>query len=268
MKTATLALALTSALLMSSNTYAVEHQSNCDIDINGAIDISQSTLIFYQHEKEQYQIKADNSLWINQKQIMLSPAQQKLVADYATQIHQMVPKVKHIADEGIMLAKEGISLAFNELLGPNHELTQNLVNQLDQVKTHINERFSSDHRLYIDSNGLKDDEFFDKDFENKLEKTIEDTVQQSMGAIMMAIGKKMMMAGSGEDFEQTMERFSENLETQIEQKASVLEQKADQLCLDAVSIDQLEQQLQQNITSLQGIDILKVSYQASQHKLM
>jgi len=83
---------------------------------------------------------------------------------------------------------------------------------------------------------------------------------------MMAVGKEMMTSGGdGNTFETRMESFGENIEQEMESRAEKIKFKANELCLAAVNIDKLEEQLKASIEPLEKIDVLATSHRMKKH---
>jgi len=254
---------LAAALLLSCSTvYADIYTDNthCNVDVHGGIKLSPTAITVFQDKQELYQITANNQLIIRGKPQSLSSQQQKLVTNYATQIRQIVPEVKSLASDGIDLAIDGVNVAFGELLGQNSDTAQNITEQLTTIKQKIVEKFDDSQTLYFDQNGMKDDDLLGKDFERKIEKTVEDAVQKSMGSMLMAVGKQLITSGGDMDsFEAKMDKLGDQIDQQIESKSKILEQRGEHLCHAMVNIDQLEEQLKGNIAGFPRFDVLTVN---------
>ena len=102
----------------------------------------------------------------------------------------------------------------------------------------------------------------DQAFGPEFEQAIEEAVTQSMGSIMMLVGKAMT-SGEGnfeqrmEAFGAKMEKFGENLEAKMDIKAAALEQRGDALCAQVTQLDALETRIQQQIPAMQQYDLFQ-----------
>ena len=173
----------------------------------------------------------------------------------------MVPQVRSIAIEGVDLALEGVNLAFNELLGDGNEIGADLTEELSSLRDEVGERFTIEHGFTIGENGLEDDELFGEEIEQRIESAVEKAVMGSMGSLLVALGQEMMFSnGDSNAFETRMENFGESIENEMESRAEKIEHKANSLCLAAVEIDKLEDELQASIASLEDINVITVKH--------
>jgi len=252
-------------LLCSSFTFAHDDNNSCDVDIHGGMKITQQDISFFKQavtetssdQSSLYTIHNDQQLYVHGKQVDLTSKQQELVSNYAHHIRTMVPKVKQVANEGIDLAIEGVSVAFNELLGNDNDVSNELVLELTKVKNQVNERFDENKPLYINEKGINGDDVFDEEFERHIESTVETAVKKSIGSVLIAVGREMMFS-DGDAFEQKMEKFGDKMEATMEVKANKIEQKVSGLCLSMKKIDQLEEALKDNISQLPDFNVLSV----------
>jgi hypothetical protein len=257
---------LASALLLCSTTiFAYDHQNSCAVDLHGGVKISQQEIAFFKENVDSkvqvplYKIVDDKNLILNGQRIHLNSEQQQLVTNYAYSIRKMIPAVKQVANEGVDLAIEGVSLAFNELLGDNNDVTNDFVTELTNVRTEINKRFEQDKTIYINESGVDGENFFDHEFEAHIESAVERAIKKSIGNLLVAVGQKMLFSGEDDDgFEQRMNKFSDNIAAKMEFKATKIEQRANALCVSMIRIDQLEEQLKNNIKQLPKFNILSV----------
>ncbi|SES70052.1 DUF2884 family protein [Thalassotalea agarivorans] len=259
----------TSVFLFSSMVSAHNIETDqCDVDLDLGIEITKKHIEFSDNKQPVYKIIDNEILLVNDKQVSLTASQQALVKQYSKEIRAVVPQVKDIAVEAVDLAAEGIGIAFTELLGENNGLTDELVAELDAIKVEIETRFNEGERLYIDDNGIEGD-VFDPEFEQRIEKAVETTVEQSIGKIMIALGTQMIASGGdSEAFETRMEKFGEQIEKDMEARAEIIEQKADQLCISVKKIDALESEMLDAIPELNNQDVFKVEYKGSKKKMM
>lgn len=260
---------LTTTLLVAfSATSALAHNS-CDVELESGVKVNENTVEFFEEKSKRtlYIIENDETLIVDGETIDLDSSQQALVTQYSSNIKAMVPKVRNIAIEGVDLAIEGVNLAFNELLGEGNSVGENLSYELENIRDEVAERFTLEHGFTIGEDGLEGDEILGKEFEQRIESAVESTIMSSMGSIMMAVGREMISSGGNPDaFETRMEAFGENIEHEMESRAEQIEHKADKLCLAAVEIDQLEEQLKGSIDSLEDINVISAEYSADSQR--
>ena len=260
---------LTTTLLVAfSATNALAHNS-CDVELESGMKINSNTIEFFAEKSKRtlYTIENDETLIVDGDVIDLDSSQQALVTQYSSSIKAMVPQVRNIAIEGVDLAIEGVNLAFNELLGEGNSVGEDLSYELANIRDEVSERFTLKHGFTIGEDGLEDEDLLGEEFEQRIESAIESAVMSSMGSIMMAVGREMISSGGDTNaFETRMETFGENIEHEMESRAEQIELKADKLCLAAVKIDQLEEQLKDSIDLLEDINVISADYNADNHR--
>ncbi len=257
-------------------TKALYAHESCDVELDAGVTINESTIEFFDPDKKQqtlYKIDDDNNLIIGGDYVSLNNDQQALVEQYSSNIRAMVPQVRNIALEGVDLALEGVNLAFNELLGEGNDVGADLTQELSLLKEEVATRFTIEHGFTIGENGLDDDELLGDEFEERIESAVEKAVMGSMGSLLVALGQEMIFSGGDTNaFETRMESFGENIEHEMESRAEKIEKKAELLCLDAVVIDQIEEQLKASIEPLENINVITVkpskSHQDDDKRLM
>lgn len=239
---------------------AVFAHDSCDVELETGLTINESTLEFFDSDNKRdvlYAIDNDHNLTVRGEKVSLNDEQQALVEQYTTGVRAMVPQVRSIAIEGVDLAIEGVNLAFNELLGEGNDVGADLTQELSSLREEVSTRFTVEHGFTIGENGLDNDELLGEEFEQRIESAVEKAVMGSMGSLLVALGQEMMFSGGDTDaFETRMERFGENIEHEMELRAEKIEQKADSLCLAAVEIDLIEEELKASIEPLANINVI------------
>jgi hypothetical protein len=260
-----LSISFTAYSSLAEETTNHHFNNSCDVALQGSVRIEKNSIEFLKDEKSQYKIINDQELIINNQKVDLNNKQQALVNDYAVSIRNTVPKVKNIALNAIDLATEGVTLALNELLGENNTAVKNLTTELTQVRSEVNHYFTDNKSIYFDENGVKGHDFLSNDFEQRIEALVEETVQSSIGNLLVAIGQEMLTSGGDmKAFEAKMEKFGERIENEMELKASTLETEADSLCKSVAQIDNLEEQLKNAVPMLNQTNVLTVKLQQSE----
>lgn len=258
----------TAGMLATLSSASVLAHDACDVDLAAGFNMNETSLEFFSEKSKKtlYRIDNDETLIVSGETINLDDDQQALVTQYSTSIKAMVPKVRKVAIEGVDLALEGVNLAFNELLGEGNVVGADLTKELSNLRDEVAERYTLERGFTIGENGLDNDELLGDEFEQRIESAVEKAIMGSMGSIMMAVGKEMMTSGGDSNtFETRMESFGENIEHEMESRAEKIEQKANELCLAAVNIDKLEEQLKASIEPLAAIDVLTAKYQMKKH---
>ncbi|MEN0035800.1 MAG: DUF2884 family protein [Cellvibrio sp.] len=247
-------------LLMAGS--AAAHNS-CNLDLNGGLRITENAIEFYEDDRSIYKIVDDKHLEVRGKIQKLTSAQQSLVANYANHIRAAIPEVKGLALDGIDLAIEGVVLVFDGLLGEKNKVSAQLTTELTNLKGDINRHFNSGAAISFNrKEGDNTTDLLGKQFETRLERIVETSVQESIGSLMLAVGKEFLSSGGNMDaFERRMERFGEEMELQMNARAVQMEARGEKLCNAMVEIDSIEEQLKRSITELESFNVIKVSEQ-------
>ena len=262
---------LTTSLLVAATSLIVPNvyaHNSCDVKLESGIKISSQSIEFLDDSKSiLYKIVNDEVLIVDGQTISLNATQQSIVSEYSTSIREVVPEVKDIALDAIELASDGVNMAFNELLGEGNSVGADISAELNIIHQQIEDHFSADSGLYIDDDGLAGDDIFGEDFEERIESVVEKAIENSMGTLLIAVGKEMLSSGGDMDkFETRMEDFGQKIEHEMETRAQEFEKRGEALCHTAVEIDNFESQLQNNIKALANINVITASQGSSNHK--
>jgi len=263
---------IASAILLASGSVAAHDTSfssdSCDVDLNAGVTINKQEVAFTKNDKELYKIVGNTHLVVNDETISLSGSQQELVAKFSHDVRAVVPEVKGIALEALDLASEGVTLAFNELLGEGNDVGAELSEHLAAIKFDIDRELDLEKEISIDEHGNFGDGTFGEEFEQRIEEAVESTIKNSMGTLLIAVGQEMLFSGGDPDaFEARMETFGEQIEQQMEERASVIEEKAEALCHSVLAIDALEEQMKLEIDALAGFDVVTANKSHDKHSI-
>jgi hypothetical protein len=259
MKTLIATAILIASVSATAHAHSIQN-NNCNVELNAGIHINNEFIEFSRNDKVLYTIEGQSNLIVNNENVYLSKEQENLIAKYSNSIRDVIPEAKGLAIEGIAMASEGVNLAFDELLGQGNEISEELTIQLNSISAEIQDKFSIEKGIKFDENGMIAGDFFDKEFEQRLESTIENAVKNSMGSLMIAVGQEMLFSGGNMDaFETRMENFGQQIEHEMENRSEAIEQRANNLCRSIQAIDDIESQMQQTIEILSDINILTVN---------
>ena len=251
-------IALLGCTLTSASTFAGQE---CDIDLDANFALKNNHITFSNDSHELYQITADNQLIIKNETLDLNSEQAESVAQFADSVRHVVPQVQTIAGEGGNIAIEGVNLAFDGLLGEGNDVSAELSQELVVIRDALEAKFDSDEGVYFGKNMDMGEDLLGEDFEQRFEQTLERAIENSMGSLLMAVGREMISSGGDmETFEARMEDFGKDIETQVEARAETLELAALELCQSMVDIDALETQMQETVPALSNIDVLQISH--------
>lgn len=265
---------IASALTASLASPAVYAHESCNVDLSAGFTINLSSIEFLEDEGENdgkqrslYKIIEGKNLLIDSQKIELTDNQQALLKKYDEKIRQLVPQVKSVAIEGIDLAVDGVNLAFNGLLGEGNSVAADLTKELELIRTQVLSNISIENGIAVGVDGLASEELLGKDFDQRIESAIEKAVLNSMGSIMIAVGKQMMATdGDEQTFETRMEKFGDTIEQEMTVRSAQIEKKAQALCVNIAKVDVLEEQLKATIKPLANINVFTVTQEKHKDK--
>lgn len=236
-------LVRSSALVISTLAAGIAQahdNQTCNMHFDGNLRITPDAVVIKQSGKT-LTIEGD-SLFIDGSEQTLNAAQRRTMTQYAEHVRGTVPQVASIALEGVKLANvavsevmQGFGIDFN---------TAPIQTLLSDVETEIQQSFYQDGSFVIDQENLDlMGENIGKRFEGQMDEVMEKAMMESMGSLLMTIGREMMFSGGDMTaFEQRMEKMGEQIEERVEGQAKLLEQRADQFCHSLEDVAKYEQQ--------------------------
>lgn len=263
---------LLAALVLSLMAGSAAAHNSCNVDLSAGLRISDSAIEFYEGDQSIYKIVEDQYLEVKGKAQKLTNTQQALVANYANHIRAAVPEVKGLALDGIDLAIEGVVLVFDGLLGDKNKISTQLTTELTNLKVDINRHFNSGAAINFNrGEGDNTTDLLGKNFETRFQRIVETSVQESIGSLMLAVGKEFLSSGGDmEAFEHRMEKFGQELEAQMDARAVHIDARGEKLCNAMVEIDSIEEQLKRSIIELESFNVIQIKapeIQVAQQKI-
>ena len=249
---------LIAGLLMLTAGAAAAHDS-CHLELDAGLRITEDSIEFYDENDPLYKIVDDQYLVVNGQPLKLNPTQQDAVALYASSIRAAVPEVRDMALDGIDLAIEAITLTFDGLLGEKNQVSAQLTTELKNTKSDVNRYFTSGRPISLNRAHEDTPDFLGKQFETRIERIVETSVQNSIGSIMIAMGKEILAAGGNmQAFEERMNKFGEQMELQMNAKATGLEEQGKKLCNTMHTVDAREEQLKLAVPAVESFNVIRV----------
>jgi hypothetical protein len=243
-------------LLMAGGAAAYD---SCHLELEAGLRISEDSIEFYEADKPSYKIVADQYLVVSGQTLKLTAGQQDAVTGYAKAIRAAVPEVHSMALGGIDLAIEAITLTFDGLLGEKNQVSAQLTTELKNTKSDVNRYFTSGRPISLNRAHEDTPDFLGKQFETRIERIVETSVQNSIGSIMIAMGKEILAAGgSMQAFEERMNKFGEQMELQMNAKATGLEEQGKKLCNTMHTVDAREEQLKLAVPAVESFNVIRV----------
>ncbi|MDR7090536.1 DUF2884 family protein [Cellvibrio fibrivorans] len=260
---------IASVLLLAAGS-AAAHNS-CNLELDAGVRITDNSIEFYNEDQQAYKIVEDQYLVVKGRVLKLNQMQQEMVASYAASIRAAVPEVRSMALDGIDLAIDAITITFDGLLGEKNQVSAQLLTELNNVKSDVNRYFSAGNPITFNRGNEDTPEFLGKYFETRIERIVETSVQNSIGSIMIAMGKEVLASGGDMDaFEARMNKFGEQMEVQMNAKAVRMEARGEQLCKTIRAVDAREEQLKHAVPAIESFNILRISLpetDIAQHKI-
>ncbi|SNY49311.1 Protein of unknown function [Arsukibacterium tuosuense] len=253
---------LASAVVLGSislNAMAHSNQS-CNIEFDKDLVISKSSVQLQDNGNTLWQISDDGQLILNGEPVTVNNDTRLLLRDYQAGIRSQTLETVALVEDALIMASEALTTVLSELTGKSlddYPAMQQALTKINDAADQVVVQDGDNTYLY----GSRLDSI-DQAFGPEFEQAIEDAVSQSMGSIMMLVGKAMT-SGEGsfeqrmEAFGEKMEKFGENLEAKMDIKAAALEQRGDAICSQVSQLDALETRIQQQIPAMQQYDLFK-----------
>lgn len=231
----------------------------CEVTLNYDVKLEPNKMFVSDNGNEKYRI-VNNNLFVEGKPIPLNALQQKLVTQYAADVSTQIPEVIGLVNDGVALATQAVSMALTPLLGDASGA------QIDKMMSGVQKRvdgiaYQNGDSFYLGATEGSIQNTFNDEFEQEMEQI----VQNSLGAIMMAVGGQLM-ASDGESFEAKMNTFSkkmdglgQDIEKQIESQSDDLKLRAENLCGNMQSLLVLENKVRQEIPELAPYPLTQAS---------
>lgn len=249
---------IASVLLLAAGS-AAAHNS-CNLELDAGVRITDDSIEFYDDDKQIYKIVEDQYLVVKGKTLKLAQSQQEAVEHYATSIRSAVPEVRGMALDGIDLAIEAITITFDSLLGEKNQVSAQLMTELNNVKSDVNRYFTAGNPITFNRCNEDTPDFLGKYFETRVERIVETSVQNSIGSIMIAMGKEVLASGGDmEAFEARMNKFGEQMEMQMNAKAVRMEARGEKLCSSMRAVDVSEEQLKHAVPAVEPFNIIRIN---------
>jgi hypothetical protein len=242
-------------MLLTSTVYA---STDCEVSLNYGVVVSEEQIrVIGDGGRTVYQINHPAQLIVQGEWIQLDEQQELELTGLSTGIHQVVPKMILLANEGVELAIETIKQVYGGLV-KDDKSQEKLQKSLERVQMSVNEKFirANDH-FYMGPGRLEQvDDLVDRELEEQLE----EAMSTSVGGILSAIGG---LVANGEDSEDKIAAIATQLETMGEEigknvgpKAKNLKLKAEWFCNRFKELDKSEDSLRASIKELKPYNVL------------
>lgn len=248
-------LLIASSLVLASQANA---NTSCNFQLEHDLLINRHEVVLQTAQQDLWRIDSKGQLWLEGKKHATDAETQQLLQQYQAGVRQQANATVDIVAQGLQLATEALTQVVTELTDKPltaHPTMQQAFAKIQQTTDSIIIR--RDNTLQLKGSKLSQlDQAFDAEFANAIERLVQD----SIGNIMLQVGKAMTSSeGSFEQrmeaFGQRMEQFGERLEASLQAKAELIEQRGEALCTEMQTLNTLENTLQQRIPAMAKFDL-------------
>ncbi|NCP66196.1 MAG: YggN family protein [Paraglaciecola sp.] len=234
---------------------------NCNVEFLGDLQLDNKVITITTDDHRKVVIDANQQLWVDDKEVVLTKQNQRLVEDYYAGFYHVAPQVADITRDALDLAGVAINEVFVELLGSDNDLVEETSLKLSELGEQVHANFyAKDGEIRFKSGDFDHGDFPSAQWEAEFEHAVEQLVEKSIGKIMLAVGAELMFGnGDFDAFEAKMENFGDDIEQRVESRANLLEERAEALCYGIISIDRIETKMEKNISELANFDVLQVN---------
>jgi hypothetical protein len=243
-------------LLLLSST--VNAGTDCEVSLNYGVVVSEQQIRVIGHGgRAVYQINHPSQLIVQGDWIDLDEQQKREVAELSAGIHQVVPKMILLANEGVELAVDTIEQVYAGLV-KDDKSQKKLQKSLERVQMSVKEKFiRANDNFYMGPGSLEQvNDLVDRELEEQLE----EAMSTSVGGILSVIGG---LVANGEVSKEKVAAIASELESLGEEigqtvgpKAETLKLKAQWFCNRFKELDKAEDKLRASIKELQPYNVL------------
>ncbi|MCW8106932.1 YggN family protein [Alteromonas ponticola] len=231
----------------------------CDIDFAYGILVTEDQLRVLDESRTIVQINHQSQLFVGGRWIQLNQTDTKLLHEYASGLHYVIPKMIILATEGVELAIETIDHVYLGLVGSDHESYEKIRVAMERVQHKVKDKFRHTGPYYAIGPGSLEsvDEFVDSEIEAQLEEAI----STSIGGILSAIGginttDPELSSKKVEQISRQLEEMGKQIDKDVGPRASTLKNKAKWFCDTLTDLNKVEEQLRRHIPQLKPIDVI------------
>lgn len=231
----------------------------CRFGFDAELEIAPEQIVVEDGELGAVVFDEQGALTIDGQDVALDAAQRASVEAWASQLREVVPDVVEVAIEGVEIAVTTVSEVFAALV--DGEPPASVQSALADLRADVDAGLGrQDGVWYVRRDGI---EGLDETMAT-MEPLIENAVAESVGAILVAVGRSMQSGdGSFEDrmeaFGERMERLDEEIETRVEARAEAIEDRADALCTELRVLAAREEEMKARVPELAPLRVLERS---------
>jgi len=209
------------------------HIEGCDMSMRGTLGMQNDILtIRPSSNNKTYVIDAEQNLSVDGQIMALNQEQQAVIESYYYNVRSAIPMGVEMAAQGLELANIAVNEVFTQLLGPEDDMIIKLNELIAQIKTKVESSiYAPDGSIYIDPNASNQDDWTDPQWQAEFDAALEETVQDFMGKILIAMGKAMLF-GDGETLFEDFnpDALGQVIEEKMEANGNVLAETSTMFC--------------------------------------
>lgn len=229
----------------------------CDFGFDATLEIAPDRIVIDDEALGEVVIDEDGALGIDGRALALDAAQQASVEAWAMQLREVVPAVVEVAIDGVEIAVTTVSEVFAALV--DGDAPASVQNALEDLRADVDAGLGREDGVwYVRRDGIENLD----DTMTTLEPLIENAVAESVGALLVAVGRSMQsgdFTARMEAFGERMERLDEEIETRVEARAAAIEDRADSLCTELRVLAAREEEMKARVPGLSALRVLKRS---------
>ena len=239
-------------------------KSSCEVSLSSGVVVSDEQIRVIGHGgRTVYQVNRPAQLMVKGNWIHLEPDQERDLIELSEGIHQVVPKMILLANEGVELAVETINQVYGGLV-KDDKSQKKLQKSLERVKMSVREKFiRANDNFYMGPGSLEQvNDLVDRELEEQLE----EAMSTSVGGILSAIGG---LVANGEGSEEKINAIAQKLESMGDEigqsvgpKAETLKRKVEWFCNRFKELDKLEDRLRGSVKELNDYNVLETGTNA------
>ncbi len=237
--------------------FTVHAGNDCEVSLGYGVVVSEQQIrVIGYGGRTVYQINHPAQLIVQGEWIDLDEHQERKLSELSIGIHQVVPKMILLANEGVELAVETIEQVYSGLVKDN-ESQKKLQKSLERVQISVKEKFiRANDNFYMGPGSLEQvNDLVDRELEEQLE----EAMSTSVGGILSAIGGLVANEGSEEKIAaiaNQLETIGGEISQTVGPKAQTLKLKAQWFCNKFEELDKAEDRLRASIKELKPYNVL------------
>lgn len=213
---------------------------DCDIESPYSLDLKGEGIAFSSKDSSPRHVRFDKGhLYIDGREVVLSAHDRQTISE-------MEDEVRGIAAEAVVIASEGIDIAFDALSEVSRALIENSDRQVELVKSLEKTRSVVQTQI---RDAVLNRPFDEKAFQALIESQVETMASELVKVVVGEVVPRAIAAAlSGDDaavkdIEARANRLEAEIEKRVEAKAREIERRAETLCPRVKSLVELESSL-------------------------